>query len=242
MAWRNAVKRLQQEMGYSASEAQVLYNQLSGAETNTFMQLYNDVEGNKAQEEKLTALYGAAGEEDTYANMLQTNSASRVDSYLQNLSRTEGEDVLPDRVGASFSVDGEKVELTGKQYLSYAERRTRTAYNILNELVPQAGSYSQKEQAEFVGYVEDYATQTAKANVSDFEPYKWMQAVQEQAGGDSEEQYRLIMAKALISLAEGQKDENGRTISGTKKAAAISRLQDAGYSTAMAQQMYKLFG
>lgn len=238
----NAVKRLQQEMGYSASEAQVLYNQLSGAETNTFMQLYNDVEGNKAQEEKLTALYGAAGEEDTYANMLQTNSASRVDGYLQNLSRTQGEDVLPDRVGASFRVDGEKVELTGKQYLNYAERRTRTAYNILNELVPQAGRYSQKEQAEFVGYVEDYATQTAKANVSDFEPYKWMQAVQEQAGGDSEEQYRLIMAKALISLAEGQKDANGRTISGTKKAAAISRLQDAGYSTAMAQQMYKLFG
>lgn len=237
----NAVRRLQQEMGYSASEAQVLYNRLSGAESNTFMQLYRDVEGNKAQEERLTALYGAAGQEDTYANMLQTSSARRVDSYLQNLSSTEGEDVLPDRMGASFSVDGDKVELSGKQYLSYAEGRTRTVYNILNELVPQAGNYSKKEQAEFVGYAEDYATQTAKAQVSDFEPYKWMQTVQEQAGGDSEEQYRLIMAKALISLAEGQKDANGRTISGTKKSAAISRLQDAGYSAAMAQQLYNLF-
>ena len=237
----NAVSRLQSNMGYTAAQAQMLYNRLRGEENNTYMQLYEDVEGNKSQENRLAALYGTAGETATYAGMLQNDSAAKVDTYLQELSKTEGTDVLPDRMGASFKAGNEEVELTGQQYVDYAEDRTQTAYNILNELIPQAGSYTAEEQAQFVRYVEDYATQTAKAEISAFEPYKWMQDVEQQAGDDSEAQYRLIMAKALVSLAEGKKDENGRTIPYSKMDEAVGRLQDAGYSAELAQQMYKLF-
>lgn len=237
----NAVSRLQSEMGYTAAQAQMLYNRLRGEENNTYMQLYEDVEGNKSQENRLAALYGTAGETATYAGMLQKGSAAKVDTYLQELSKTAGTDVLPDRMGASFKAGNEEVELTGQQYVDYAEGRTQTAYNILHELIPQAGSYTAEEQAQFVRYVEDYATQTAKAEISAFEPYKWMQDVEQQAGDDSEAQYRLIMAKALVSLAEGKKGENGRTIPYSKMDEAVGRLQDAGYSAELAQQMYKLF-
>ena len=237
----NAVSRLQSEMGYTAAQAQMLYNRLRGEENNTYMQLYEDVEGNKSQENRLAALYGTAGETATYAGMLQNGSAAKVDTYLQDLSKTAGTDVLPDRMGASFKAGNEEVELTGQQYVDYAEGRTQTAYNILHELIPQAGSYTAEEQAQFVRYVEDYATQTAKAEISAFEPYKWMQDVEQQAGDDSEAQYRLIMAKALVSLAEGKKDENGRTIPYSKMDEAVGRLQEAGYSAELAQQMYKLF-
>lgn len=237
----NAVSRLQSEMGYTAAQAQMLYNRLRGEENNTYMQLYEDVEGNKSQENRLAALYGTAGETATYAGMLQNGSAAKVDTYLQELSKTAGTDVLPDRMGASFKAGNEEVELTGQQYVDYAEGRTQTAYNILHELIPQAGSYTEEEQAQFVRYVEDYATQTAKAEISAFEPYKWMQDVEQQAGDDSKAQYRLIMAKALVSLAEGKKDENGRTIPYSKMDEAVGRLQDAGYSAELAQQMYKLF-
>ena len=237
----NAVSRLQSEMGYTAAQAQMLYNRLRGEENNTYMQLYEDVEGNKSQENRLAALYGTAGETATYAGMLQNGSAAKVDTYLQDLSKTAGTDVLPDRMGASFKAGNEEVELTGQQYVDYAEGRTQTAYNILHELIPQAGSYTAEEQAQFVRYVEDYATQTAKAEISAFEPYKWMQDVEQQAGDDSKAQYRLIMAKALVSLAEGKKDENGRTIPYSKMDEAVGRLQEAGYSAELAQQMYKLF-
>ena len=237
----NAVSRLQSEMGYTAAQAQMLYNRLRGEENNTYMQLYEDVEGNKRQENRLAALYGTAGETATYAGMLQNGSAAKVDTYLQELSKSAGTDVLPDRMGASFKAGNEEVELTGQQYVDYAEGRTQTAYNILNELIPQAGNYTTEEQAQFVRYVEDYATQTAKAEISAFEPYKWMQDVEQQTGDDSEAQYRLIMAKALVSLAEGKKDENGRTIPYSKMDEAVGRLQDAGYSAELAQQMYKLF-
>lgn len=236
----NAVEQLQQSLGYSAGEAQALYNNLSGSEENTYMKLYKDVESNKTQVAKLAALYGT-GEAATYSGMLQNSGAANVDNYLQNLSKSQGKDVLPDRAATKFSAGGEEVELSGKQYIDYAQKRTQTAYNILNELIPNAGNYTKEEQAGFVSKVEDYATQIAKAEVSDFEPYKWMQEVQQRAGNDSQQLYDLIMAKTLIDSAEGQKGANGKTISGTKKAAAIQSMQDAGYSAAMAQQMYQLF-
>ncbi|WP_298732550.1 hypothetical protein [uncultured Subdoligranulum sp.] len=237
----NAVEQLQKSLGYSAGEAQALYNNLRGSEENTYMKLYKDVESNETQIDKLAALYGT-GEAATYSGMLQNSGAAKVDNYLQNLSKSQGKEVLPDRAATKFNARGEEVELSGKQYIDYAQKRTQTAYNILNELIPNAGNYTKEEQAGFVSKVEDYATQIAKADVSDFEPYKWMQEVQQRAGNDSQQLYDLIMAKTLIDSAEGQKGANGKTISGSKKAAAIQSMQDAGYSAAMAQQMYKLFG
>lgn len=236
----NAVQRLQKELGYSAGEAQALYNNLSGATDNTYMKLYQDVEGNKRQVDQLAALFGT-GEAASYAGMLQKSSAGKVDAWLQELSGSQGKEVLPDRVQPSFKAGDEKVELDGKQYIEYANSRTQTAYNILNELVPYVGNYSEEEQAGFVTNVETYATQVAKAEVSGFEPYQWVKDVQEQAGDDSQALFMYIMAKELIYSAEGQKDANGKTISGTKKAAALRSLQEAGYSADMAQQMYKLF-
>ena len=237
----NAVQRLQQELGYSAGEAQALYNNLSGATDNTYMKLYQAVEGDKRQVDQLAALFGT-GEAASYAGMLQKSSAGKVDAWLQELSGSQGKEVLPDRVQPSFKAGDEEVELDGKQYIEYANSRTQTAYNILNELVPYVGNYSEEEQAGFVTNVETYATQVAKAEVSGFEPYQWVKDVQEQAGDDSQALFMYIMAKELIYSAEGQKDADGKTISGTKKAAALKSLQEAGYSAAMAQQMYKLFG
>lgn len=236
----NAVQRLQKELGYSAGEAQALYNNLSGATDNTYMKLYQDVEGDKRQVDQLAALFGT-GEAASYAGMLQKSSAGKVDAWLQELSGSQGKEVLPDRVQPSFKAGDEEVELDGKQYIEYANSRTQTAYNILNELVPYVGNYSEEEQAGFVTNVETYATQVAKAEVSGFEPYQWVKDVQAQAGDDSQALFMYIMAKELIYSAEGQKDANGKTISGTKKAAALRSLQEAGYSADMAQQMYKLF-
>ena len=237
-----AVGRLQSDLGYSEPEARTLYSQLKGKEDDTYLQLYEDVKGNREQEEQLSALYVMAGEQVSYAEMLQNSSAKRLDEQLQKLSETQGNDVLPDRVGNTFKVGDTEVELDGKEYVAYAKKRTETAYNILNELIPYMGNYTQKEQAGFVMYVEKYATELAKASVSDFELSNWVEEVQQLAGGDNAALYNYIMAKELIALAQGKKDANGKTISGTKKAAALRNLKSAGYSDYMAQQMYKLFG
>lgn len=237
-----AVGRLQSDLGYSEPEARTLYSQLKGKEDDTYLQLYEDVKGNREQEEQLSALYVMTGEQASYAEMLQNSSAKQLDEHLQKLSETQGNDVLPDRVENTFKVGDTEVELDGKEYVTYAKKRTETAYNILNELIPYMGNYTQKEQAGFVMYVEKYATELAKASVSDFELSNWVEEVQQLAGGDNAALYNYIMAKELIALAQGKKDANGKTIRGTKKAAALRNLKSAGYSDYMAQQMYKLFG
>ena len=237
-----AVGRLQSDLGYSEPEARTLYSQLKGKEDDTYLQLYEDVKGNREQEEQLSALYVMTGEQASYAEMLQNSSAKQLDEHLQKLSETQGNDVLPDRVENTFKVGDTEVELDGKEYVAYAKKRTETAYNILNALIPYMGNYTQKEQAGFVMYVEKYATELAKASVSDFELSNWVEEVQQLAGGDNAALYNYIMAKELIALAQGKKDANGKTIRGTKKAAALRNLKSAGYSDYMAQQMYKLFG
>ena len=58
-------------------------------------------------------------------------NAKKVDSYLQDLARTAGDDVLPDYLAPLFTYtrDGEsqKVELNGREYVEYAGQRTETA-------------------------------------------------------------------------------------------------------------------
>lgn len=236
----NGVKALQ-DLGYDAATAQVLYNQLTGAEDNRYMKLYSSVKSNSTKVHKLAALYGTAGEDTTYAGMLQNRNAQKVDNYLLELSKTQGKDVLPDRMSADFKAGDKDVILSGEQYIDYAEQRTKTAYTLTDALLPNAAKYTKEQQAKIVANIEEYATQTAKAQVSGYEPYSWIRTVEER-GATDEERYAYITAKTLISLAKGTKDANGKTISGSKKAAAISSLKQAGYNDAMAKELYKLFG
>ena len=236
----NGVKALQ-DLGYDAATAQVLYNQLTGAEDNRYMKLYSSVKSNSTKVHKLAALYGTAGEDTTYAGMLQNRNAQKVDNYLLELSKTQGKDVLPDRMNADFKAGDKDVILSGEQYIDYAEQRTKTAYTLTDALLPNAAKYTKEQQAKIVANIEEYATQTAKAQVSGYEPYSWIRTVEER-GATDEERYAYITAKTLISLAKGTKDANGKTISGSKKAAAINSLKQAGYNDAMAKKLYKLFG
>ena len=118
-------------------------------------------------------------------------NAKKVDSYLQDLARTAGDDVLPDYLAPLFTYtrDGEsqKVELNGREYVEYAGQRTETAYDLLELFLPDAKSLPTDTQADVVRSVESYATQTAKAEVSDFEPDSWVRKVQAQAGHDPDQ-------------------------------------------------------
>lgn len=242
---KNAVQELV-DQGYSVAEARAMYERQENKGESQYLELYEDVSSNSRQADELAALFGADGTEATYAGMLGKGNAKKVDSYLQDLARTAGDDVLPDYLAPLFTYtrDGEsqKVELNGREYVEYAGQRTETAYDLLELFLPDARSLPTDTQADVVRSVESYATQTAKAEVSDFEPDSWVRKVQAQAGNDPDQVYALLLARQLIWSAEGQKDANGKTISGSKKAAALQSLQDAGYNQAYAQELYKLFG
>lgn len=242
---KNAVAELVNQ-GYTVADARAAYEQVINPENSTYLELYEDVQGNNRQADELAALFGASGEQATYAGMLGKGNAKRVDNYLQGLAKTAGNDVLPDYMAPLFSYtqDGksQKVELSGQQYIDYASQRTETAYDLLSLFMSDAKSLPTDTQADVVRSVENYATQTAKEEVSDYEVDSWVQKVQNIAGDDPGQVYALLLARQLINSAEGQKDTNGRTISGSKKAAALANLQQMGYNQAYAQELYKLFG
>ena len=245
---KNAVTALV-EQGYSTAEARALYDQTESPDS-LYLELFQDVRQDAGQADELAALFGASGQPASYAGMLGDESAAKVDSYLQDLAKSQGKDVLPDyaELFTGYKQDGRQVDvqMDGGQYIDYARQRTETAYDLMELFLPQTKKVDAAMQAEIVDAVEEYADQTAKASVSGYEPSAWVTKAQQAAGvSDGEvnrKLYEELFAREIITNAKGVKDENGRTISGSKKAAALDGLAAAGYDDAYARELYKLFG
>ena len=245
---KNAVAALV-EQGYSTAEARALYDQTESPDS-LYLELFQDVRQDAGQADELAALFGASGQPASYAGMLGDESAAKVDSYLQDLAKSQGKDVLPDyaELFTGYKQDGRQVDvqMDGGQYIDYARQRTETAYDLMELFLPQTKKVDAAMQAEIVDAVEEYADQTAKASVSGYEPSAWVTKAQQAAGvsdGEVNRQlYEELFAREIITNAKGVKDENGRTISGSKKAAALDGLAAAGYDDAYARELYKLFG
>ena len=245
---KNAVTALV-EQGYSTAEARALYDQTESPDS-LYLELFQDVRQDAGQADALAALFGASGQPASYAGMLGDESAAKVDSYLQDLAKSQGKNVLPDyaELFTGYKQDGRQVDvqMDGGQYIDYARQRTETAYDLMELFLPQTKKVDAAMQAEIVDAVEEYADQTAKASVSGYEPSAWVTKAQQAAGvsdGEVNRQlYEELFAREIITNAKGVKDENGRTISGSKKAAALDGLAAAGYDDAYARELYKLFG
>lgn len=245
---KNAVAAMV-DQGFKEGEARALYESLSGNEDSPYLAMFMQVKDSPQQADELAALFGAGGEAASYAGMLKDKNAGKVDSYLQQLSSREGDSVMPDYVEAMFSYtkDGEKVDvdLDASEYIDYAKSRTETAYDLLDMFLPRSASYGKDIQGEVVNAVEEYAAQTAKSKVSDYEIASWVKKVQQVAGvsgGDvNQAALEAIVAREVINSATGVKGADGKTISGSVKKDAMARLSSAGYNEALAEMYYKMF-
>ncbi len=125
----------------------------------------------------------------------------------------KGYSVLPRSVGDSITVDGEKVELSGKQ-----QKRFRAVYDVGQQAVTDLCGLSQFQKAE------DAVQAKAIQFVNDV---YWELAVSDLTGEDHAEKNMLFaeaipIEKLAIIIAtaraiEADKDKSGKAISGTKK-------------------------
>lgn len=76
----------------------------------------------------------------------------------------------------NHSVDGETINLTGDQYTQVNRLRGQTARELLDAAAESAyfNSLSQDDQIDAVADVYSYASAMAKADVSSYQPAKWM--------------------------------------------------------------------
>ena len=106
-----------------------------------------------------------------------TVDMSEMEQELLRLYEDTGESVLPQRAKKYFNVDKKRVDLTGEQYVTYAQKKGSEAYKWLTELTQNATyrSMSDEEKADCIARIYSAANEVAKAEVvSSYEPTKWV--------------------------------------------------------------------
>lgn len=106
-------------------------------------------------------------------------SESEMEKELMRLYEATGESgVLPSRAGKSFSANKEKINLTGEQYVKYAEKRGGEAYKWMTALTQNNAyrSMSDEEKADCVKYIYEAANEVAKSGIvgSSYEMKTWV--------------------------------------------------------------------
>lgn len=135
-----------------------------------------------------------------------TVDMSAMEQELLRLYEDTGESVLPQRAKKYFNVDKKRVDLTGEQYVTYAQKKGSEAYKWLTELTQNATyrSMSDEEKADCIARIYSAANEVAKAEVvSSYEPTKWVKEAMSGAGVAN-----TAIAKTAMSGMTGE-DYNG---------------------------------
>ena len=112
---------------------------------------------------------------NNFLNPAYTSSmnVTPVDAEIQRLYNATGTgSVVPSRADRSITVDGEKVELTGDQYVEYATTKGQTAFDLLSSIIDTSAykKLSDTEKTKLISEVYEYANSVGKAAVSSYKP------------------------------------------------------------------------
>lgn len=104
-----------------------------------------------------------------FENMLSPGYVSNVDpdeteQALLALAKEAGDGVYPTQASKSFTVDGQKIKLSPKEYTEFKTYVGQTKKALLDEMVgmPEFADLNSKYQAKIVKDVYEYAAQTSK--------------------------------------------------------------------------------
>lgn len=135
-----------------------------------------------------------------------TVDMSAMEEELLRLYEATGENVFPSRAKKYFNADNQEINLTGEQYVTYAQKKGGEAYKWLTELTQSAAyrNMSNEEKVECIDYIYKAANEVAKAEVvSSYEPTKWVKEAMSGAGVAN-----TAIAKTAMSGMTGE-DYNG---------------------------------
>lgn len=170
-----------------------------------------------------------------------SNTETPVIRESRRLYELTGESgVVAERPEKEITVDGEKIFLNAGQYVQYATIQGRTQNEILSEIL-DSSAYQNLDTQKRVAVFEDaykYADAVGKASVSNFKPKGWIADLMD--GGLPPEDYILFRA-ATVDI-EGDKDENGKTIPGSKKKKVLNVIDQMNVSDEVKDKYYYAAG
>ena len=158
---------------------------------------------------------------NNFLNPAYTSSlnVTPVDEEIQRLYNETGiGSVVPSRADKTIKVDGEDVNLSGEEYVTYAKTKGETAYNLLESIfqTDAYGKLSDQEKANIVADVYQYANDVGKAAVSNYKLEEFSKKIQD-TGVDP--------ASYILYMATADADGNGSVTQG-EAAAALLPMKD----------------
>ena len=170
-----------------------------------------------------------------------SNTETPVIRESRRLYELTGESgVVAERPEKEITVDGEKIFLNAGQYVQYATIQGRTQNEILSEIL-DSSAYQNLDTQKRVSVFEDaykYADAVGKASVSSFKPEGWVADLMD--SGLPPENYILFRA-ATVDIV-GDKDENGKTIPGSKKKKVLNVIDQMNVSDEVKDKYYYAAG
>lgn len=150
---------------------------------------------------------------------------SPMETELMRLYDATGESVFPSRAGKTITVNGERVNLTAEEYVKYAEKKGKGAYDRLTNLTKDAEykKLTDAEKVQCVDLIYTFTDQMAKTSVSKYTPDSWVKKASEaEKKGISVTDF--VIAKTKAAPVEALKDRKGNSIPYSKGLLIMERL------------------
>lgn len=164
-----------------------------------------------------------------------------VDEEIQRIYDQTGDaSVVPQRPERYITVDGERIDLSKEKYEQYATKRGQMQFEMLGNIIdnPTYRSMSDTDKAFVIDSVYEYADKTTKSEISSYRLDGWVKTAAQ--SGLSPEDYILFRA-ATVDI-EGDKDENGKTIPGSKKKKVLNVIDQMNVSDEVKDKYYYAAG
>lgn len=211
---------------------------------------YNNAWGGSYDKSSVAALGGKPKEQEAAIRKAVRNRAKDASdeavAELQRLYQTAGTEVLPQAVADTITIktgedSSEKVELSLKQKSDYQKAYDKVVSAELNQLIasPEYAKLSDDQKAGAVVLLYQYAAEQGKqAAVAEYAPKGW-KAKAARAAEEGADVYQTVIYKAATEEIEGDKDENGKTIDGSRNKKLFDALDAMNFTAAQKAAIYK---
>lgn len=211
---------------------------------------YNNAWGGSYDKSSVAALSGKPKEQEAAIRKAVRNRAKDASdeavAELQRLYQTAGTEVLPQAVANTITIEtgedsSEKVELSLKQKSDYQKAYDKVVSTELNQLIasPEYAKLSDDQKAGAVVLLYQYAAEQGKqAAVAEYAPKGW-KAKAARAAEEGADVYQTVIYKAATAEIEGDKDENGKTIDGSKNKKLFDELDAMNFTAEQKAAIYK---
>ena len=175
---------------------------------------------------------------------ISKDKTTEIDKVIREVYEESGDSgVLPGYASKSITVNGDKRTLTPKQYEEFSRQRGQITFNTVEQIVKSKSFKTLATTDQVASIAKAYRYATAVASLRIFPEYQldgWMRnAFKIEQGGLSFGDQ--IIARSLISRAEGEADDYGNTVSGSKKQNSIELIsKEMKISSEKARMVYEM--